>query len=221
MSRGIAAGLLALGVVVTITGCLGGRMPPLEYYQLATDDSARLATPLSGSALRLTLAPGAVAIAPYQTPGIYADRGIVYRVDDTQYGSYPSREWAMPLSTMLALVTQDVLQARPLTAQPAVFSPSTYAGDTYVWRGFVRQFEEVDRGKDVHAAVALDARLVRVSDDSIVWSGSVRFEEPVPQGTMPAIVSTLSRVSAEAVGQLADEARASLARAASAGHAPR
>ena len=219
--RRAVAGLLTMGVAASLSGCLGGRLPPLEYYRVATADSARLATPLSGSPLQLTLAPGAVAIAPYQTPGIYADRGIVYRIGDTQYGSYPSREWALPLSTMLALLTQDVLAARPLTAQPAVFSPSTYAGETYVWRGFVRQFEEVDRGAEVHAAVALDARVVRVSDDSIVWSGSVRFEEPVPQGTMPAVVSTLSRVATEAVGQLADEARASLARAASAGRVPR
>lgn len=220
MRRCAAVGLLSL-VVVSISGCLGGHLPPLEFYRLAVADSTRLAVPLADTPLRFAIAPGSVAIAPYQTPGIYADRGIVYRIGDTQYGAYPSRQWALPLSTMLGLVTQDVLRAEPLTAQPAVFDPPAYDSETYVWRGFVRQFEEVDRGAEVHAAVALDARLVRASDDSVVWSGSVRFERPVPQGTMPAIVSTLSRVAAEAVGQLADEARASLARAASAGRAPR
>lgn len=213
--RALVAWLPAL-VALAGTGCLGGHLPPLEFYRLAFSDSARMATPLDGTDLRVALAPGSMAVAPYLTPGIYADRSIVYRVDDTQYGSYPSREWALPLSTMLGLVTQDVLRAHPMTAEPAVFDPPSYTSQTYVWRGLVREFEEVDRGSEVFAAVRLEARVVRASDDSVLWSGSVRMEEPVPEGTMPAIVSTLSRVSAAAVSRLAEEARAALARAASA-----
>lgn len=213
------AALASLSALLALAGtaCLGGRLPPLEFYRLALADSTRVATQLDGSQLRLALAPGSIAIAPYQTPGIYADRSIVYRIGDTQYGAYPSREWALPLSTMLGLVTQDVLRAHPVTAEPAVFEPPAYTSQTYVWRGLVREFEEVDRDSRVFAAVHLEARLVRAADDSVLWAGSVRLEEPVPEGTMPAIVGALSRISADAVGQLADQARAALGRAASAG----
>lgn len=213
----VAAACLAGLVLLGDAGCFGGRLPALEYYRLAVADSTRLTTLLDGEELRLALAPGAIAIAPYLTPGIYADRSIVYRVGETQYGAYPSREWALPLSTMLGLVTEDVLRAHPVTAEPAVFNPPAYTSQAYVWRGLVREFEEVDRGSRVFAAVRLEARLVRSADDSVLWSGTVRLEEPVPEATMPAIVAALSRVSAEAVGQLADEARAYLGRAASAG----
>lgn len=217
MTARAALAALASLLSVSSTGCLGGRLPPLEFYRLALADSTRLTTPLDGAELRLALAPGSIAVAPYVTPGIYADRSIVYRIGETQYGAYPSREWALPLSAMLGLVTQDVLRAHPVTAEPAVFDPPAYASQTYVWRGLVREFEEVDRDRQVFAAVQLEARLVRAADDSVVWSGNVRLEDPVPQPTMPAIVDALSRLAADAVGRLADEARASLGRAASAG----
>jgi hypothetical protein len=75
----------------------------------------------------------------------------------------------------------------------------------------IRELEEVDRGRDVFAAVRLEARLVRTRDDSVLWSGSARLERAVPEGTMSAIVAMLSRLAAEAVAQLADEARVALA----------
>jgi len=109
-----------------------------------------------------------------------------------------------------------------LTRDQAVFDPPSPHSYTYIWRGLVRELEEVDRGKEVFAAVRLDARLVRARDDSVLWSGSARVERPVPQGTMPAIVEALSAVVADAITQLQDAARASLVSpAASAVAAPR
>jgi ABC-type uncharacterized transport system auxiliary subunit len=168
------------------------------------------------------LPTGAIAILPYAAPGIYGDGGIVYRVDESAYGAYPNREWAVPLPTMLGMLTQDIFQQRPLTRDPSVFDPPSPHSYAYVWRGLVRELEEVDRGQQVFAAVRLDARLVRARDDSVIWSGSARLERQVPEGTMPAIVEALSSLATQVITQLQDSARVSLAAsAASAVAAPR
>jgi len=154
---------------------------------------------------------GGIAIVPYIAPGIYGDGNVVYRIDDSEYGSYPNREWAVPVPTMLGMLTEDIFRSRPLSRDPAVFDPPSPHAYAYVWRGLVRELEEVDRGQQVFAVVRLDARVVRARDDSVLWSGSARLERPVPEGTMPAIVDALSQLSAEAILQLQDSARASLA----------
>lgn len=213
MTRALRSTTLVLGAAIAIgIGCFGRRLPPMELYRLAPTVGAPLPTEIGAS--RGQLAPGAIAIAPYQTPGIYGGRGIVFRIDDTKYGVYPSREWALPVGTMLGLITEDVFRRAPVTQEPALFDPPSYRTQHFVWRALVREMEEVNRGRGVYAAVRLEARVVRSSDDSVVWSGSAGAERAVPQGTMPAIVSTLSALSVEVIGRLAGEARASLARSA-------
>jgi hypothetical protein len=122
---------------------------------------------------------------------------------------------------MLGMLTEDIFRARPMTRDPAVFDPPSPHAYSYVWRGLVRELEEVDRGTQVFAVVRLDARVVRARDDSILWSGSARAERLVPEGTMPAIVEALSRLSTDVIVQMQDSARATLLRpAASAVRSP-
>ena len=206
--RGICFTVLFASLLVS--GCFHGKLPPQEFYRLhlpEPTDSIAAATP---DATAPALSPGGIAIVPYIAPGLYGDRNIVFRVDDASYGSYPNREWALPVPTMLGMLTEDIFRARPLTRDPAVFdppSPHTYA---YVWRGLVRELEEVDRGHQVFAVVRFDARLLRAKDDSVIWAGSARLERLVPEGTMPAIVAMLSQLSAEVITQLQESARTSV-----------
>ena len=194
--------------------------PPLEQYRLVLPSTLGAgSTPIGPPVL-----PGTLAITPYVTRGIYDGRGIVYRVDDLQLGAQPDREWASPLSEMLGTLTQELLEHRPLTAEPAVFAPRLLRASTYQWRGSVREFEEVDRGRQVLAAVHLDVEIVRSADDSVVWRGSVRTERAVPEPTksMTQVVSMLSSLTGEALLKLIDSARADLgAPAAGAARPPR
>jgi ABC-type uncharacterized transport system auxiliary subunit len=197
--------------------CFGGRLPPLELYRLVPADTlAGIAEP---DARR---APGTIAIAPYDAPGMYGRPGIVYRLSEAEYGTYRSREWAIPLEKMLGLLTQDLMRAHPVSAGRALFDPPGRRGTTYLWQGTVREFEEVDRAPHVFAAVKLDARLVRVADNAVVWRGSARAERRVSnQEAMTAIVATLSELAADVIVRLTDEARTALARTAeSAPHSP-
>ena len=194
-----------------LAGCFHGKLPAREYYRLRLPPLPDSLTAYYRDGGASSLLVGGIAIVPYVASGIYGDGNVVYRIDDSEYGSYPNREWAVPVPTMLGMLTEDIFRARPLTRDPAVFdppSPHTYA---YVWRGLVRELEEVDRGDHVYAVVRFDARVVRARDDSVLWSGTARLERPVPQGTMPTIVDALSQLATEAILQLQDSARASLA----------
>lgn len=205
---------LLVGALLAPLACIRGTLPPIELY--------RLEVPPPSAATELARAPGAalleggIAIAPYRAPGIYGDAAIPYRIGETQYGTYPSREWAMPLGTMLGLATQRALEARPIATGPVLFDPPSERRSTYIWRGTIREFEEVNRGDQVWAAVALDVQLVRAADDSVLWSGAVRREARVPEGTMEAIVAALSRLAGEGLLDLAEQARVAAVRGAEA-----
>lgn len=187
----------------------------MELYRLTIPDTIAngqpLTIPLSRTTARAPL-QGALAISPYRTEGIYGGQNIIYRIGDFQYGTYPGREWAMPLATMLGQITERVLIARPLSEEPAVFDPPTRLAHPYTWQGTVRQFEEVNRERDVFVAVELEVRLVRSADQTVVWTSSAKIERPVPEGTITAIIEALSAASADVVASLIADAQLALER---------
>lgn len=205
----MTARIVALALLTVVAGCLRSRtVAPIEMYRLvptAAETSGGVApAPIEG------LTEGSLAISRYITPGLYGQRGIVYRVGEAGYATYPSREWAIPLGEMLGRRTADLLQERPLVRGGALFDPPTRRAFTHLWRGTVREFEEIDRGSDVFVAVSLEASLIRVEDDSILWSGGARVERPVPGGTIEGIIAGLSAATDEVVFALLDSARVSI-----------
>ena len=208
-----------LVAAVLALGCLRSRpVPPIEMYRLLPP--AGEAGGGGAGAQSPALPDGSVAVARYVTPGVYGQRGIVYRVGESGYAAYPSREWAIPLGEMLGRRTADLLQERPLVRGDAMFEPRTRRSFTYSWRGTVREFEEIDRGNDVFVAVHLEASLIRIEDDSIVWSGGARAERAVPAGTMDAIVTALSAATDEVMLALLDSAQVSIRQKSANGSEP-
>jgi ABC-type uncharacterized transport system auxiliary subunit len=196
------------GAALAVSGCFRfGTRPALEQYVLvvpARDDGV--------SAPSAPVLPGTLAIAPYTTRGIYDNRGIVFRIDDLQLSAYTSREWAIPLREMLGTITEQMLRAKALTAEHAVFDPRSPRESDYQWRGTVREFEEVDRGTQVLAAVHLEVEILRTANDSVVWRGSERIERAVPEPTssMKRVVETLNALTGDVIAHLIDRARADL-----------
>lgn len=204
-------------VAAAPVACIRGTVPVRELYRLTIPDSVFGGnTGVPGGQLT-----GSIAIERYVSPGLYGDASLVYRVDENAYGAYPSREWAIPLADQLGVLTESQLRRRPLTTAGAIFHPPSPRSHQYIWRGTIRQFEEVDRGRQVLASVHLDAMLVRTADDSVMWTGTARAERPVDKPTMAEIVATLSTLSASVVSALVDDAaRAVAARSAAAGRTP-
>ena len=191
-------------VVLAAAASLGcfprGTLPAREMYRLRLPSEQGSALPAGGPAV--SPLDGSLAITPYETPGLYDERGIVFRIGENEYGAYPSREWAVPLGEMLGMMTEDVLSRVPLTVEPARYDPPSRRSKSFLWRGAVREFEEVNRDGRVFVAVHLDASLTRSLDDSVVWSGSARREREVPRPTMDDIVRSLSELAAEVIAEL-------------------
>lgn len=203
------AGILVGAVLLLGVHC--PRIPPRLMYRITLPPAlASDSATTSGRDGRPPALTGTLGIAQYATPGIYGDPLIVFRVNDTEYGSYPSREWAVPLGDQLGVLTERVLARVPLTSERAIFDPPSRRAQTFIWRATVREFEEVDRERNVLAAVRIDARIVRAADDSIVWSGSSRLERAAEPPNMPGIVQTLSTLADEVLTDLATRARREL-----------
>ena len=192
------------GTIRKVLG-LGPPAPPVEHYRLVLP--VRTTPP---DTARVRLLPGRLAIAPYVTRGLYASHGIVFRVNDVRLDAYANREWAIPLRDMLGEATETVLEAVPLTSERAVFDPRSPGSFDYQWRGTVIEFEEVNRNAEVLAAVHLEADLIRMSNDSVVWSGAERIERAVaaPTDSMYRVVETLSTLTAEVITRLVQRAQA-------------
>jgi uncharacterized lipoprotein YmbA len=200
--------------VLVASGCIRGTLPPREFYRLSVPDSlAALGRPTSAPPLT-----GSIAIERYDTPGLYATGALVYRVGPSAYAAYPSREWAIPLGEMLAAITEGIVRQRSLTSGRVVFDPSAVRREQYEWRATVREFDEVDAPSSVTASVSLVAQLVRVADDSVIWSGAAQEMEPMAQTrSIDAVVAGLSRAAARAIARLTDEAGSAMRRLAAAG----
>ena len=210
MTRVLRA-ILIVVVAFMAVGCVPDflkRRPPLERYILrlpATENG--ILSPPGPSVLN-----GTMAIAPFVTRGIYDERGIVYRIDEHQLGAHPSREWAIPLRESLGRLSEEALSRAPLTAEPAEFDDANARSRDYQWRGTVLEFEEVNRGREVLAAVYLEVQIVRSANDSVVWKGSERMERPVPAPTssMTRVVETLSALTGDVLSRLIARARTDL-----------
>jgi ABC-type uncharacterized transport system auxiliary subunit len=193
-------------------GCFRGKLPPREFYRLASVD-----VPASGPRPSAAPLSGTIAIKTYATPGIYGSDLIVYRVGDARYGAYPSREWAIPLGEMLGTLTERVVRDGHVTAGRVIYNPPAARDEEYEWRGTVHEFEEVDAPGSVSASVSLAAQLVRVADDSVLWSGTATIVEPVRESrSMDSVVAGLSMAAAKAIARLTDDAGATLRRLAAA-----
>ena len=194
---------------------LGGTDPARYLYGLALPDSLLEASPQRLDGGRTPALQGTLAIASYVTPGIYGDRGIVIRRNDTEFSVYNYREWKMDLGDHLALFTQNILWHHPLTAEPAIFDPPSRRAQTYLWRATVREFEEVDRPDGVFVAVRIDAALVRIANDSIIWSGSARSERqvgPTKTEDMNVVIRGMSEAASEIILRLVLAAESAVSR---------
>lgn len=220
---------LAIVLLGALGGCrlfgLGGKLPPRELYRLAPPDTsiaraASAAASPGGGTARPAL-DGTLGVLTYETPGLYGESGIVFRVGDVAYGAYPSREWAMPLGDMLGQLTARLAEGAGLTREVPLYAPPSPRAQGYLWRARVSEFEEVNRDGRLLVAVRIDAAIVRTRDDSVVWSGSAGREHAVVGGTdMPAIVRSLSAVSADVITELLDRASRDLGRQAIGRRAP-
>jgi uncharacterized lipoprotein YmbA len=98
--------------------CIRGTIPARELYRLVPVQRAAGAPAFSGRGGPAL--DGEIAVLSYETPGVYGDPNIVYRVGEAQYAAYPYREWAIPLSEMLAAPAERRRASRRASRHQAV-----------------------------------------------------------------------------------------------------
>ena len=74
-----------LATMLAMSGCLGGRLPAREMYRLRLPSESGSAIPAGGPAA--SPLDGSLAITPYETPGLYDEHGIVFRIGENEYGA--------------------------------------------------------------------------------------------------------------------------------------
>jgi ABC-type uncharacterized transport system auxiliary subunit len=113
---------------------------------------------------------------------------------------------------MLGLIAARLAPSHGLTREAPLFDPPSPRAQTYLWRATVREFEEVNRGRQLSVAVRIDASIVRARDDSVVWTASLGRERAVTEGQdMPAVVRALSALATGVVQELLGRAARELA----------
>jgi uncharacterized lipoprotein YmbA len=190
---------------VLASACVSGSVPARELW--------RLDPPAAHAAATMPLTVGArepLEVATYETPGLYGDPGIPFRVGEARYGTYRAREWAMPLGEMLAARTTTLLSAQRFAAPVLERDPRSPSRSGWRWEGTVREFDEVDRARAVSVAVALDLVVRRAENDSVVWRGTRQLERPVPSPTMANVVAALSATADSVIIGLARDAAPAL-----------
>lgn len=216
--RRLAAFILAAFLLVHASACFRSKLPPLEQYRLAPASQSTASAVGSESNHAGPLA-GSIAVSRFLTPGVYGGSQIVYRIGATGYGSYPHREWALPLGEMLGMLAEETIRAEPLGAS-AVYDPASMRQFAYEWQGSVRQFEEVNRDDLVFVSVHLEGRLLRTADDSILWLGDRQVELAVPRATMTNIVDSLSSAARQVMRELVTDAKSAAKAWPEAEHTP-
>jgi uncharacterized lipoprotein YmbA len=193
-------------VATTVVACVSGTVPARELWRLdppAIDSSSDSVTQSSEGA---PLAGAPLEVALYSTPGLYGEQGITYRVDESRYGTYRTRDWAMPLGEMLCARTTALLRGQHLASVVLESDASSPLRTGWRWEGTVREFDEVDRKSGVTVSVALDVVLRRAENDSVIWRGARRLERPVASPTMSNVVAELSATSDSVIVALARDA---------------
>jgi ABC-type uncharacterized transport system auxiliary subunit len=140
---------------------------------------------------RVTPEPGTViarhiTIERFRADQVLMDDRILYREDPNEVNFYEYHRWA---SAPVDLATNYFL--RRLKDSGTYARVSAYydgAHADFTLQGRLHHFEEVDRGKEVFASVALELELLDAGTRALVWRGEAECMHPVAARDMAGVV---------------------------------
>lgn len=196
------ATLLGLAALMTVA-C--GRPSERAYYTLRYPAVApRFEQPL----------PVTIRVKEVDVRESYRRTEIVFRPDLHEIRYHKGRRWSEPTDKMLTTLIVDHL--RGSGAVQRVIDSIGQTPPDYTLVSEVVALEQLQAGETHAARLAMQFRLVRFSDDTVVWSYDFDVRRPVGEGLLRATVRTLSEIMQVEF----DKAIDSLARHLSGGGAP-
>jgi ABC-type uncharacterized transport system auxiliary subunit len=197
--------LLAIAAAVALAACGSVRYP--AHYALEVAPAPPTAAPPQSPL-------GPLVVRELACPPYLCEGRVVYREEPHRVGFYDYHRWAVNPRTALTGVLADRIRASSL------FESVTVAGSparaTYLLRGEIERFEEVDEKTSVYAICTTSAEIVDVKTGTVSWTGTVSETVPVQRRDVASLVAGLG-VAARTV---ADRLVASMADELSARRAP-
>jgi len=169
-----------MGALV-LTGCGSVRYPTSYVLNFPPP------TPQSAPSNR---ALGPVAIREFRCPEYLCEGRIAYRPSPEEVAFYEYHRWAMNPRQAITQYLEDGLRTQSLFQSVTVHERGSETA--YVLSGNIERFEEVDRGRDVHAVCTISARLLDTRTRSVVWSHTESETVPVEKRNIAGVVSSLS-----------------------------
>ncbi len=127
-----------------------------------------------------------ITIQRFQSESVLRDDRILYRVSPSEIGFYEYHRWT---DAPADLVT-DYFTHR-LKDSGTYSGVSTYKNGSksdYILQGRVNHFEEVDRGKEVLASVALELELLEAKTRVSIWRGEADCSHPLASRDMAGVI---------------------------------
>lgn len=174
----LAASLLATGML----GC--GRPPQQRHFYTLTYPMPRPSFP--------TPYPYTVRVKELAISSTYGSTQLVFRKDMHEIQFHTSRRWTDRPQRMVSDLIRKNLSHTRLVQQV-----TESLGETppdYVLTGEIEAIEELDAGTATYAHLAVALRLVRFSNDTVVWRHSFDRRRLVPRGQVRSMVRATSQI---------------------------
>jgi ABC-type uncharacterized transport system auxiliary subunit len=166
-------------------------VPRMHYYTLEMPHAAA--------------EPGAtrsqhIAVQRFLADRVLMDERIIYREGPHEVNFYEYHRWADPPAD---LATDYVLhRLRDSGAYQRVSTIRDGGQPDFILQGRLYHFEEVDRGKEVFASVALELELVDTKTRASVWRGEAECSRPVPVRDVSGVVREIHGCLEETASKL-------------------
>ena len=177
-----------LAVVIAGSSCA---VPRTRYYTLEMPHAA--AGPGTAIASHIT-------VQRFRADRVLMDERILYREGPHEVGFYEYHRWANPPAD---LATDYVLhRLRDSGTYARVLSYKDGGQSDVTLQGRLYHFEEVDRGKEVFASVALELELLDTKTRASVWRGEAECSRPVAVRDVPGVVREIHGCLEETASKL-------------------
>jgi ABC-type uncharacterized transport system auxiliary subunit len=114
------------------------------------------------------------------------DDRILYREGPNEVNFYEYHRWASPPVDLATNYFLHRLKDSGTYARVSAYYDAAHADLTL--QGRLHNFEEVDRGKEVFASVALELELLDTATRALVWRGEAECAHPLPTTDIAGVV---------------------------------
>lgn len=179
---------MGLTILLTAGGC---GLPKTHYYTVNAPMAGTASPAMNGK--RIT-------VERFHGDSLLRDDRVLFRVNENEVNFYEYQRWASP---PVDLVTQQVIQRLNASGiYTSVHSAHDGGPADFVLKGRVLRFEEVDRGKEISAEVAVEVELIDKHKGALLWQGGRECRRAVGEHSVPGVVQGIQQCLDETLSHL-------------------